>query len=59
MAPIITPVSAILAGKINITLRVRVINLWTVTITEFNNPSKDVSIHMLLLDDKVYFLLSF
>lgn len=52
-APLITPVAAIVAGKINIKLRVRVIHVWTVS--EFNNPNEDNSIHMLLLDDKVGF----
>jgi hypothetical protein len=54
MAPLITPVAAIVAGKINIKLRVRVVHVWTVS--EFNNPNEDNSIHMLLLDDKVGFL---
>ena len=54
MAPFITPVAAIVAGKINIKLRVRVVHVWTVS--EFNNPNEDNSIHMLLLDDKVGFL---
>ncbi|RHN82124.1 putative nucleic acid-binding protein [Medicago truncatula] len=51
MAPLITPVAAIVAGKINIKLRVRVVHVWTVS--EFNNPNEDNSIHMLLLDDKL------
>jgi hypothetical protein len=54
MAPLITHVAAIVAGKINIKLRVRVVHVWTVS--EFNNPNEDNSIHMLLLDDKVGFL---
>ncbi|AES99413.2 hypothetical protein MTR_5g080500 [Medicago truncatula] len=51
MAPLITPVAAIVAGKINIKLRVRVVHVWTVS--KFNNPNEDNSIHMLLLDDKL------
>jgi len=53
MAPIITPISAIVAGKINIKLNVRVMNLWTVT--DYNNADEETSIHMLLIDDKVSF----
>ena len=52
MAPIITPVSAIVAGRINIRLRVRVINLWTVP--DFNKPSDDGALRIMLLDAKVY-----
>jgi len=51
MAPLITHVAAIIAGKINIRLRVRVVHVWTVS--EFTHPNEDNSIHMLLLDDKV------
>jgi hypothetical protein len=51
MAPILTPVSAIVAGRINIKFQARVIHLWTVQ--DFNRPTEDISIHMLLIDDKV------
>lgn len=51
MTSIVTPVSAIVAGKIKLKICVRVINLWTVS--EFNNPNEITGIHMLLLDDKV------
>jgi hypothetical protein len=51
MAPILTPVSAIVAGRINIKFQARVIHLWTVQ--DFNNPTEDIGIHMLLIDDKV------
>lgn len=51
MAPIITPVSSIVAGKINIKLHVRVINLWTVP--DFSRPTEDNFIHLLLIDEKV------
>lgn len=51
MASILTPVSAIVAGKIKLKIRVRVINLWTVS--EFNNPNEITAIHLMLLDDKV------
>lgn len=54
MAPIITPAAAIVAEKINIKLRVRVIHLRT--IPEFNKPNEDNSIHVMLLDDKVTIL---
>jgi len=52
MAPIITPVSAILAGKVHIRLRVRVIHMWTVP--DYNNPQEDGVLHMLLMDEKVF-----
>ena len=51
MAPIITPVSAIVAGKVNIKLHVCVINLWIVL--DFNRPTEDNYINLLLLDEKV------
>ncbi|KEH33752.1 DUF223 domain protein [Medicago truncatula] len=51
MAPIITPVSSIVAGKINIKLHVRVINLWTVP--DFSRPTEDNFIHLLLIDEKL------
>jgi len=57
MAPIVTPVYAIVAGKISIKLHVRVINVWTVS--EFHNPAEDSSIHMLLLDEKVCLFFDF
>jgi hypothetical protein len=51
MAPIITPVSEIVAGKINIKLHVRVIHMWTVP--DYSKPREDGCLHMLLLDEKV------
>jgi len=51
MAPILTPVSAIVAGRINIKFQARVIHLWTVQ--DFTRPAEDISIHMLLIDEKV------
>jgi len=51
MAPIFTPVSAIAAGRIKMKLNVRVIRLWTVY--DFNKPTDEIFVHMLLLDDKV------
>jgi hypothetical protein len=56
MAPVITPIAAILAGKINIKIHCRVIHIWT--IPDFSNPNEDGSMHMLLLDEKVYYLAS-
>jgi hypothetical protein len=52
MAPIITPVSAIVGGKINFKLKVRFIHMWS--IPEFGNPAEDQFIHMLLLDERVH-----
>lgn len=57
MAPIITPVSAIVAGRINIRLRVRVVHVWT--IPEFNRPQEDSAMHLLLLDEKVSYVFSY
>jgi len=51
MAPIVTPISAIVAGRIKIRLHVRVVHVWT--IPEFNRPDEDNFIHLLLLDEKV------
>lgn len=51
MAPIYTPVSAIVAGKIKLKLKVRVLRLWSVP--NFNNADEECFVHMLLLDDKV------
>ena len=51
MAPIITPIAAIVAGRINIRMHVCVVHIWT--IPEFNKPQEDGSIHLLLLDEKV------
>lgn len=50
MAPITTPIAAILAGKINIKIHCRVIHMWTVP--DYNNPTEDGCMHMLLLDEK-------
>jgi len=47
MAPIITPVSAIVAGRINIKLHVRVITL--LSIPYFSRPNEDNNMHMILL----------
>lgn len=52
MAPITTPIAAILAGKINIKIHCRVIHMWTVP--DYNNPNEDGCMHMLLLDEKVH-----
>ncbi|MCH91160.1 replication protein A 70 kDa dna-binding subunit, partial [Trifolium medium] len=51
MASIITPVSAIVGGKINFKLKVRLIHVWT--IPEFNNPAENQCLHMLMLDEQV------
>lgn len=51
MAPTITSVKDIMAGKIEWRLIVRVIRLWRVP--DFKNPEQDNSIEMLLLDEKV------
>jgi len=51
MAPIITPVSRIVAGRINIRLRVHMVHIWT--IPDYNNPQEDSYIHMLLIDENV------
>jgi len=45
-------VFAIVAGRINLKLKVRVINLWT--IPDYNRSTEDASIHMLLIDEHVY-----
>lgn len=54
MAPVFTPVSAIVAGRIKYKLNVRVARMWTVT--DFNRPHEETFIHMLLLDDKAFTL---
>lgn len=51
MAPIYTPVSAIVAGKIKLKLKVRVVHMWTVP--DFNIPNEESFLHMLLLDERV------
>jgi hypothetical protein len=51
MAPIYTPVSAIVAGKIKLKLNVCVVHIWS--IPNFNNVDEECFLHMLLLDDKV------
>jgi hypothetical protein len=51
MAPIYTPVSAIVAGKIKLKLKVCVVHLWTVP--DFNMPNEENFLHMLLLDERV------
>jgi hypothetical protein len=52
MTPIITPVSAIVGGRINFKLKVRFIHMWS--IPEFGNPAEAQFIHMLLLDERVH-----
>lgn len=51
MAPIYAPVSAIVAGKIKLKLKVRVLRFWSVP--DFKNVDEEYFVHMLLLDDKV------
>jgi len=52
MAPITTPIAAILAGKINIKIHCRVIHMWT--LPDYNNLNEDGFMHILLLDEKVH-----
>jgi hypothetical protein len=46
-----TKIAEISAGKIDLELQVRVINLWTTP--DRNNPAEDGAIHMIFLDQDV------
>jgi len=52
MAPTMTNVSGIKFGSTNLALIARVIHLWSVP--DRTNPAEEGSLHMLLLDEKVF-----
>jgi hypothetical protein len=49
-----TPISAIVSGKLDFQVKVRVIHLWIVP--DLMKPTEDGTIQMLFLDDKVSIL---